>query len=113
MMTQYKQDVLCCCEIYQECTTSPYHHIMLYSRGVCVFARHLTQSNSAKHTHNTAAALHACAHGNRLRVDDSMPSPNNNTTVQTLFVFAYYLSTPLPNPPRFYRPYLVISKLFV
>lgn len=48
-------------------------------------------------------------------MSDSIPSPNNNTTVQTVFVFAYYLSTPPtpPEPSRFYRPYLVISKLFV
>lgn len=47
-------------------------------------------------------------------MSDPMPSPNNNTTVQALFVFAYYLSTnPSCKNSHFYRSYLVISKLFV
>lgn len=47
-------------------------------------------------------------------MSDPVPSPNNNTTVQALFVFAHYLSTtPSCKTPRFYRSYLVISKVFV
>lgn len=53
-----------CCEIHQMYSTYNITHVMLYLKGVWVFARHLTE-----HTHNTAP-LHACARGNRLLADE-------------------------------------------
>lgn len=86
--------------------TVPRHitHTMLYSRGVCVFAHILQRA-----IQQSILTTQQCSTPVPMAIvydwmSDPMPSPNNNTTVQAMFVFAYYLRTPLPlqNTPIFF-----------
>ena len=89
-----------CCEIYQKYSTKLYHPYNALLKGcVCVCQTSDTaihQSTLTTQQHSTPVPMAIVCE----RMSDSIPSPNNNTTVQTVFVFAYYLSTP-PNPPVF------------